>query len=149
MRAARKEQGDRPVADDFIIAWNGNDGVRVSMCTLRLALTAGYGSQILSSGSRLRAMWREPRPDHGMAWNRGREMAARQPKRPDHAVKMGIGRERPETLGGACDYIDADVRWPDKILVAAAGMLDFAQPLAVMVLGRAAKARTQLSASGQ
>ena len=38
---------------------------------------------------------------------------------------------RPE---GACAYIDADLREPDKILAAAADTLDFTQPVAVMLL---------------
>lgn len=36
---------------------------------------------------------------------------------------------------GATDYIDADVREPDKILRAAAATLDFSQPVALMLLG--------------
>jgi S-adenosyl methyltransferase len=36
---------------------------------------------------------------------------------------------------GATDYIDADVRDPEKILKAARGTLDFAQPIAVMMVG--------------
>jgi hypothetical protein len=36
---------------------------------------------------------------------------------------------------GACDYIDADVRDPAKILAEAARTLDFSQPIAVMLLG--------------
>lgn len=36
---------------------------------------------------------------------------------------------------GATDYVDADVRDPDKILRAAARTLDFDQPVAVMMLG--------------
>ncbi|WP_174550900.1 SAM-dependent methyltransferase [Actinomadura latina] len=36
---------------------------------------------------------------------------------------------------GACDYIDADLREPDKILAAAAGTLDFGRPIAIMLLG--------------
>jgi hypothetical protein len=39
---------------------------------------------------------------------------------------------RPE---GVTEYVDADVRDPDKILQAAAKMLDFDQPIAVMMLG--------------
>ena len=39
---------------------------------------------------------------------------------------------RPE---GACTYIDADIRDPDAILGAAAGTLDFSQPVALMLLG--------------
>ncbi len=35
---------------------------------------------------------------------------------------------------GACAYIDADLRDPDKILVSAADTLDFSQPVAVMLL---------------
>jgi hypothetical protein len=34
--------------------------------------------------------------------------------------------------GGACAYLDADVRDPEKILAAAADTLDFGQPVAVM-----------------
>jgi hypothetical protein len=36
---------------------------------------------------------------------------------------------------GATDYIDADVRDPDKILREAASTLDFTQPIALMMLG--------------
>jgi hypothetical protein len=36
---------------------------------------------------------------------------------------------------GATDYIDADVRDPDKILREAAGTLDFSRPIALMMLG--------------
>jgi S-adenosyl methyltransferase len=36
---------------------------------------------------------------------------------------------------GACDYIDADLREPDKILAEAARTLDFSKPIAVMMLG--------------
>jgi hypothetical protein len=39
------------------------------------------------------------------------------------------------TPEGACDYIDADVRDPGKILAAAARTLDFSKPIAVMMLG--------------
>jgi O-methyltransferase involved in polyketide biosynthesis len=39
---------------------------------------------------------------------------------------------RPE---GACAYVDADVRDPAKVLDAAAGTLDFSQPVALMMLG--------------
>jgi S-adenosyl methyltransferase len=35
---------------------------------------------------------------------------------------------------GACAYIDADLREPGKILAAAAGTLDFARPVAVMLV---------------
>ena len=35
---------------------------------------------------------------------------------------------------GACDYIDADVRGTEAILDAAAGTLDFSQPVAVMLI---------------
>ena len=38
------------------------------------------------------------------------------------------------TPQGACAYIDADLRDPEKILAAAAGTLDFGQPVAVMLL---------------
>ena len=37
--------------------------------------------------------------------------------------------------GGACDYLDADVRDPDGILRAAAETLDFGRPVALMLLG--------------
>ena len=36
---------------------------------------------------------------------------------------------------GACDYIDADLREPAKILHAAAATLDFTQPIALMLMG--------------
>jgi len=36
---------------------------------------------------------------------------------------------------GACDYVDADVREPEKILAEAARTLDFGKPVAVMMLG--------------
>jgi hypothetical protein len=36
---------------------------------------------------------------------------------------------------GVTDYVDADLREPDKIVQAAASSLDFAQPVAVMLLG--------------
>jgi S-adenosyl methyltransferase len=36
---------------------------------------------------------------------------------------------------GACDYVDADVRDPGRILDHAAGTLDFTQPIALMMLG--------------
>jgi O-methyltransferase involved in polyketide biosynthesis len=36
---------------------------------------------------------------------------------------------------GACDYVDADVRDPDRILAAAAGTLDFSRPVALTMLG--------------
>jgi O-methyltransferase involved in polyketide biosynthesis len=36
---------------------------------------------------------------------------------------------------GACNYIDADLREPDKILEAAAQTLDFTRPIAIMLLG--------------
>ena len=39
------------------------------------------------------------------------------------------------TPEGVTDYIDADVRDPGAILAAAAGTLDFTQPIAVMLLG--------------
>jgi hypothetical protein len=39
------------------------------------------------------------------------------------------------TAAGACDYLDADVRDPGAILVAAAGTLDFSRPVALMLLG--------------
>jgi hypothetical protein len=36
---------------------------------------------------------------------------------------------------GACAYIDADLREPEKILTEAAGLLDFTKPVALMLLG--------------
>jgi O-methyltransferase involved in polyketide biosynthesis len=36
---------------------------------------------------------------------------------------------------GACDYIDGDLRDPDRILAQAARTLDFTQPVALMLLG--------------
>ena len=39
------------------------------------------------------------------------------------------------TPQGACDYIDADLREPGKILAAAAQTLDFSKPIAIMMLG--------------
>ena len=39
------------------------------------------------------------------------------------------------TPGGACDYIDADVREPGRILAEAARTLDFSRPVAIMMLG--------------
>jgi O-methyltransferase involved in polyketide biosynthesis len=39
------------------------------------------------------------------------------------------------TPEGACDYIDADLHGPDKIITEAARTLDFAKPIAVMLLG--------------
>ena len=39
------------------------------------------------------------------------------------------------TPEGACDYIDGDLHDPDKILAEAARTLDFAQPVALMLLG--------------
>lgn len=36
---------------------------------------------------------------------------------------------------GVTDYVDADVRSPDQVLQAAAKVLDFTQPIAVMMLG--------------
>ena len=39
------------------------------------------------------------------------------------------------TRAGATDYIDADVRDPDRILAEARGTLDFEQPVAIMLLG--------------
>ena len=39
------------------------------------------------------------------------------------------------TPEGACDYIDADVHDPGSILRQAARTLDFAQPIAIMMLG--------------
>jgi O-methyltransferase involved in polyketide biosynthesis len=39
------------------------------------------------------------------------------------------------TPEGACDYIDADLREPDKILAEAARTLDYTRPVALMMLG--------------
>jgi O-methyltransferase involved in polyketide biosynthesis len=39
------------------------------------------------------------------------------------------------TPEGRCDYIDGDLRDPDKVLTEAARTLDFAQPVALMLLG--------------
>ena len=39
------------------------------------------------------------------------------------------------TPEGACDYIDGDLRDPDKILAEAARTLDFTKPVALMLLG--------------
>jgi hypothetical protein len=39
------------------------------------------------------------------------------------------------TPQGATDYVDADLREPDKILDAAAGTLDFDKPIALMLMG--------------
>ncbi|MDP8930115.1 MAG: SAM-dependent methyltransferase [Actinomycetota bacterium] len=39
------------------------------------------------------------------------------------------------TPEGATDYIDADLREPDKILAAAAKLLDFSKPVALMLFG--------------
>ena len=39
------------------------------------------------------------------------------------------------TPEGACDYIDGDLRDPDKVLAEAARTLDFTQPVALMLLG--------------
>jgi O-methyltransferase involved in polyketide biosynthesis len=36
---------------------------------------------------------------------------------------------------GSCDYLDADIRNPEGILETAAGMLDFSQPVALMLMG--------------
>ena len=36
---------------------------------------------------------------------------------------------------GACEYLDADIRNPDAILDTAAGLLDFKQPIALMLMG--------------
>jgi hypothetical protein len=44
-------------------------------------------------------------------------------------------RGRRQCRWGACDYIEADVREPDKILAEAARTLDFGQPVAIMMLG--------------
>jgi hypothetical protein len=39
------------------------------------------------------------------------------------------------TPEGATDYIDADLRDPEKVLEAAKGTLDFAKPVALMLMG--------------
>jgi len=39
------------------------------------------------------------------------------------------------TLEGACDYVDGDLRDPDKILAEAARTLDFTKPVGLMLLG--------------
>jgi S-adenosyl methyltransferase len=39
------------------------------------------------------------------------------------------------TPEGACDYVDADVRDPEKILAAAAKTLDFSKPIALVMAG--------------
>jgi hypothetical protein len=39
------------------------------------------------------------------------------------------------TPEGACDYLDADIRNPAAILDTAAGLLDFTQPMALMLMG--------------
>jgi len=39
------------------------------------------------------------------------------------------------TPEGACDYVDGDLREPDKILAKAARTLDFTKPVALMLLG--------------
>jgi hypothetical protein len=36
---------------------------------------------------------------------------------------------------GSCDYLDADIRNPEAILETAAGLLDFTQPVALMLMG--------------
>jgi O-methyltransferase involved in polyketide biosynthesis len=47
-----------------------------------------------------------------------------------HARALLVGNPQ-----GATDYIEADLREPDKILEAAAQTLDFGQPVAIMLLG--------------
>jgi hypothetical protein len=47
-----------------------------------------------------------------------------------HARALLVGAPQ-----GATDYIDADLRQPDKILESAARTLDFGQPTAIMLLG--------------
>ena len=37
--------------------------------------------------------------------------------------------------GGSIEYLDADIRNPEMILAAAAGLLDFSQPVALMLMG--------------
>jgi hypothetical protein len=48
-------------------------------------------------------------------------------------------RARPRAAGsaaeGACAYADADLRDPARIINAASGLLDFRQPIAVMMIG--------------
>jgi hypothetical protein len=39
------------------------------------------------------------------------------------------------TPEGACEYVDADIRDPAKILDTAKGLLDFTQPIALMLMG--------------
>jgi hypothetical protein len=48
------------------------------------------------------------------------------------AHARGLLASTPE---GACDYLDADLREPAAILDAAAGLLDFTQPIALMLTG--------------
>jgi hypothetical protein len=40
-----------------------------------------------------------------------------------------------QSIAGACAYLDADLRDPDEILAQAARTLDFARPVAIMLLG--------------
>ncbi len=47
-----------------------------------------------------------------------------------HAHALLVG-----TPEGVTDYVDADLRDPEKIVAAAAGTLDFTRPVAVMLLG--------------
>ncbi|SDI59333.1 S-adenosyl methyltransferase, partial [Sinosporangium album] len=39
------------------------------------------------------------------------------------------------TPEGACEYVDADVRNPERILELATATLDFGRPIALMMLG--------------
>jgi len=48
------------------------------------------------------------------------------------AHARGLLASTPE---GACDYLDADLREPATILDAAVGLLDFTQPIALMLTG--------------
>ncbi|HZD14851.1 MAG TPA: SAM-dependent methyltransferase, partial [Pseudonocardiaceae bacterium] len=41
----------------------------------------------------------------------------------------------PATDDGVTDYLDADVRDPDLILTGASSVLDFGEPIAVLLLG--------------
>jgi len=45
------------------------------------------------------------------------------------------GRCWPAAPGGTCEYLDADIRDPAAILDTAAGLLDFTQPVALMLMG--------------
>ena len=47
-------------------------------------------------------------------------------------ARPGAADQQPE---GAVEYLDADIRNPDTILDTAAGLLDFKQPIALMLMG--------------